>query len=311
MPRSGCPALSGFGSVTSLLDGVTRMRVWQASSDRWRVDVLTDVGERDTYQTPHGSYIWDSGTELLTEVLGRYPVRLPRAADLVPPSLALRLLHEAGPRARVSELPPRRVAGVAAAGLRLIPGDPASTVEHIDIWAEPGSGLPLQVEVFGRDNGQPALETQFLQVSSWHPVGRGADPAARSRHRLHPDRCGRPVRRAGRPRPGDPPGHPGRPGPARDADRIRPGRNLRPGPGHVRGPSGQREHRAAPDQRRALRRRDLDQGPARDRGGRQHPADHRRPAASQRRASGTFVLAGFVDRQLLERAATQLAAEPW
>ncbi len=30
-----------------------------------------------------------------------------------------------------------------------------------------------------------------------------------------------------------------------------------------------------------------------------------------RAAGGTFVLAGFVDRQLLKRAAAQLAAEPW
>ena len=103
-------------------------------------------------------------------MLGRYPVRLPRPADLVPPSLALRLLREAGPRARVTGLAPRRVAGIAAAGLRVIPGDPASTVARIDIWADPASGLPLQVEVFGRGSGQPALETQFLQVSSWHPV---------------------------------------------------------------------------------------------------------------------------------------------
>ena len=30
-----------------------------------------------------------------------------------------------------------------------------------------------------------------------------------------------------------------------------------------------------------------------------------------RAAAGTFVLAGFVDRRLLKRAAAQLAAEPW
>jgi hypothetical protein len=172
----GLPALGGFSDLTSLLDGVTRMRVWQATPDRWRVDVLSDVGERDTYQTPRRSYIWDSGTELLTEVLGRYPVRLPRAADLLPPSLALRLLHEAGPRARVSELAPRRVAGVAAAGLRVLPDDSASTVGQIDIWAEPATGLPLQVEIFGRSSGQPALETQFLQVSAWHPVAAVLTP---------------------------------------------------------------------------------------------------------------------------------------
>jgi hypothetical protein len=166
----GLPSLNGFSDVTALLDGVTRMRVWQAAPDRWRVDVLSDAGEHDTYQTPQASYIWDSASQLLTEVLGRYPVRLPRAADLLPPPLAVRLLQEAGPRARVSGLAPRRVAGIAAAGLRITPGDPASTVAQIDIWAEPASGLPLRVDVFGRGGGRPALQTEFLQVASWHPV---------------------------------------------------------------------------------------------------------------------------------------------
>jgi hypothetical protein len=165
----GLPSLTGLSDVAALLDGVTRMRVWQAAPDSWRVDVLSDVSEQDTYQTPHASYIWDSGSELLTEVLGRYPVRLPRPADLVPPALALRLLRAAGPRARVTELAPRRVAGLSAEGLRVIPDNPGSTVAQIDIWAEPASGLPLQVEMFGRGGGQPAIETQFLQVSSWRP----------------------------------------------------------------------------------------------------------------------------------------------
>jgi hypothetical protein len=161
--------LEGFGGVTSLLDGVTRMIVWQAAPDRWRVDVLSDVSEDDTYETAHGSYLWDSASELLTQVIGLSPVRLPRAADLLPPALAIRLLREAGPRARLSSLPPRRVAGIAAVGLRVTPADQDSTIEQVDIWAQPYTWLPLQVEIFGRDTGQPAIETQFLQVSSWRP----------------------------------------------------------------------------------------------------------------------------------------------
>jgi hypothetical protein len=306
----GLPALSGFGSVTSLLDGVTRMRVWQASSDRWRVDVLTDVGERDTYMTPHGSYIWDSGTELLTEVLGHYPVRLPRAADLVPPSLALRLLHEAGPHARVSELPPRRVAGVAAEGLRLFPGDPASTVEHIDIWAEPDTGLPLQVEVFGRDNGQPALETQFLQVSSWHPTAavltpqRGPGTAFTQTDAA--DLSGAlgdlgpvllPAKLAGRPRLPTPIGF-GQVGIY--------GRGLATfAVLQVSGITGLHLISAARyDGGISLKVR---HGTAVVVSTRLITAVLLHPTGS----TGTFVLAGFVDRQLLERAATQLAAEPW
>jgi hypothetical protein len=145
------------------------MRVWQASASSWRVDVLSEAGEVDTYQTPRSTYIWDSRSELLTQVFGQYPVRLPRPADLVPPALAVRLLRAAGRQARFTGLPARRIAGLTAAGLRVIPADPASTVGQIDIWAQPGSGLPLQVEIFGRGTGRPALESQFLQVNPWRP----------------------------------------------------------------------------------------------------------------------------------------------
>jgi hypothetical protein len=165
----GLPSLPGLADVTSLLDGVTKMRVWQASPDRWRVDVLSDTGERDTYQLGSRSYIWDSGEELLTEVIGQPPLRLPRAADLAPPALAIRLLDEAGQHARFSVIAPLRVAGRGAAGLQMTSVDPASTVARIDIWAEPGNGLPLMVEIFGRGSSAPALESQFFAVGPWQP----------------------------------------------------------------------------------------------------------------------------------------------
>jgi hypothetical protein len=107
----GLPPLPAFSSVTPLLDGVTRLRVWQASADRWRVDTLSDVGENDTYQLGDSTYVWDSGQQLLTGIFGAETVRLPRAADLVPSSLAVRLISWAGAGAKLSSLPPRRVAG--------------------------------------------------------------------------------------------------------------------------------------------------------------------------------------------------------
>lgn len=306
----GLPSLSGFSDVTALLDGVIRMRVWQAAPDRWRVDVLADASEHDTYQTPHAAYIWDSGSGLLTEVLGRYPVRLPRAADLVPPALALRLLREAGARARVSVLAPRRVAGIAAAGLRVSPGDPASTVAQIDIWADPATGLPLEVEVFGRGGGRPALQTQFLQVSSWRPVQailtpqRGAGVAFTQATAA--DLSGAlgnlgpvilPASLAGRPRVVSPAGF---------AQVGIYGRGLATfAVLELSGATGLSVISGA-----------------RAEGGTVLKVRHGtgvlitsslittvllHPSA----ASGTFVLAGFVDRQLLKRAATQLAAEPW
>jgi hypothetical protein len=173
----GLPPLSGLTGLTSLLDGVTKMRVWQATPTRWRVDVLSDAGERDTYELSGcRSYIWDSGDQLLTEVRGRQTFRLPRPADLVPPALALRLLSETAGQARFSVIAPLRVAGQSAAGLRMTPADPASTVGHVDIWADPSSGLPLMVEIFSRGSGHPALESQFFQVSRWQPDPRVLTP---------------------------------------------------------------------------------------------------------------------------------------
>jgi len=87
----------------------------------------------------------------------------------VPSALAIRIIDEAGPGAKLSLLPPRRVAGESAAGLEITPASPQSTVARADVWASPGTGLPLLVEVFNHDSATPALETQFLQAGPWAP----------------------------------------------------------------------------------------------------------------------------------------------
>jgi hypothetical protein len=165
----GLPPLPAFSGVTPLLDGVTRMRVWQASPDHWRVDTLSDTGENDTYRSGDDTFVWDSGEQLLTGIYGPEVIRLPRAADLVPSALAVRIINGAGPNAKLSLLPPQRVAGQSASGLAVRPASPQSTITQADIWASPETGLPLRVEVFGRALAQPALETQFLQAGQWTP----------------------------------------------------------------------------------------------------------------------------------------------
>jgi hypothetical protein len=165
----GLPPLPAFSSVTPLLDGVTRMRVWQASPTHWRVDTLSDTGENDTYQTGTDEYTWDSGQQLLTGIFGAQDVRLPRAADLVPSALAVRVIEEAGPGARLRILPPQRVAGQSAAGLAVTPASPESTIGQVDIWAAPNTGLPLLVDIFSRGSTEPALQTQFLEAGPWRP----------------------------------------------------------------------------------------------------------------------------------------------
>jgi hypothetical protein len=167
----GLPSLPDIGDVTSLLDGTTDQYAWYLSADQWRADVLTTAGETDTYQSAeYGTYEWNYSSNLLTQIVGSEPVRLPRAADLLPPALAQRLLSYAGPATRMSALPAQRVGGVDAAGLRLTPTGSTSTISAVDVWADPRTGLAVEVEIFGRGSTTPVLVSRFLDVSFARPA---------------------------------------------------------------------------------------------------------------------------------------------
>lgn len=166
------PELERLGDVTALLTGTTRIRSWYAAPDRSRVSVIDSGGERAHYRTPAGQVVWDYGANQRTEIVGEPALRLPRGGDLLPPDLARLLLTQAAGDP-VAALPPRRVAGIDAVGLRLTPADPETTVGRVDVWAEPGSGLPLAVEITGRGGDRPLLRNRFLEVDLRLP-----DPAS-------------------------------------------------------------------------------------------------------------------------------------
>jgi hypothetical protein len=163
------PSLPDLGDVSSLLDGITNQYAWYRSPAHWRADIITATSEADTYQTSQGTYQWYYSGNLLTHIVGAQPVRLPQAADLLPPALALRLLGFASSAARISRLPSQRVAGMDAAGLRLVPDDPDTTVSAVDIWADPASGLPVEVDIIGQGSSKPILVTRFLELSESRP----------------------------------------------------------------------------------------------------------------------------------------------
>ena len=169
----GLPELPDLHNVSLLLDGTTDQYVWYRSPAYWRADDVTGTGESDTYADGGVTYLWSYGTNLLTQITGAEPVRLPRAADLLPPALARRLLDTAGRADRISRLPDRRIAGVDAAGLRLVPAGSGTTVGSVQIWADPASGLPVQVKIIGRGTagqpGQAALFSTFLELSRAQP----------------------------------------------------------------------------------------------------------------------------------------------
>jgi hypothetical protein len=160
--RLGLPVSDHFTDVADLLGGNTRMRVWWRGSRDWRVDKLLATGEVDLFHDGNSTITWDyERAEARTSVDPE--IRLPRDSDLLPPALGGRVLDGATAR-EVTRLPPRRIAGVDALGLRLRPADPRTSVDHVDLWADPVTGLVLALDAYG-DEAQPAISTAFTSIN--------------------------------------------------------------------------------------------------------------------------------------------------
>ena len=160
----GLPDVPRAGRVVALLGETTRMRAFVAGPEVWRVDELTPVGERGTYHDRWGSWLWDSGERRAVATRGEAPVRFAQPADLLPPQLGRRVAAAAG-TGEVTRLGARRVAGVHALGLRVVPRSPGTTVARADLWADPDSGLPVRVELTAKGRDDPIVTTAFLDLA--------------------------------------------------------------------------------------------------------------------------------------------------
>ncbi len=157
------PVADDFSEIADLLGERSRLRVWWRTADDWRVDRIETAGETDLVRSGRGIMSWDYEAERAV-VTHEPDVRLPRASDLLPPQLGLLALRDARPD-EVSRIPAERVAGIDAPGLRLVPAEEQSTVDHVDVWADPDSGLPLRVEAYAKGADLAAMSTSFVEVS--------------------------------------------------------------------------------------------------------------------------------------------------
>ncbi len=161
------PTTDEFGAVADLFGGTSRLRVWWRGADAWRVDRLATGGETDLFHAGPVTTTWNYERLRATSTLDAV-VFLPRAVDLLPPRLARLVLTDL--RAdELSRLPAIRVAGRDAPGLRLTPSLPQASIDHVDIWADADSGLPLRVEILGTGDRTPPVETSFAEVSLDRP----------------------------------------------------------------------------------------------------------------------------------------------
>jgi hypothetical protein len=156
------PDSDSFATLVQLLGEDTRLRVWWRSADDWRVDRIRSTGETDQFRQGKGIVRWvfESETATYSPVS---TIRLPDASDLLPTTFARSLLQ--GVReSEVTRLPARRIAGINAAGLRLKPNEKTTTVGQVDMWADPVSGLPLQVELYGLGEQRPVITTTLREL---------------------------------------------------------------------------------------------------------------------------------------------------
>lgn len=159
-----------FSSVVDLFSDRTQMRVWWRSDTESRVDVVTAGGETSYRADVRGGWTWTYEDQRATRG-AREAFHLPIPPDLLPASLGRRLLSEAADE-ELSRIGAERIAGRDGLGVRLTPTADASSVDHVDVWVDADSGLPLQVQLYGKDSDLAALDARFLDLELADP-----DPA--------------------------------------------------------------------------------------------------------------------------------------
>lgn len=161
----------------SQLDGVARLlgesstlRVWWRSPEEHRVDRVRPSGETDLVRSGGFSVRWRYEGNRVG--IGRLsPLRLPDDPDVLPVSLAAQLLDGAEDD-ELARLPDERIAGRAAAGLRLTPADARSAIDRVDLWADQQTGLPLRIEVYAAGEPTPALTSEVTDLDLRRPTSR-------------------------------------------------------------------------------------------------------------------------------------------
>jgi outer membrane lipoprotein-sorting protein len=161
------PADDSLESVAKLVGRSGSIRVWWADPHTWRTATLRTTGETDLLHQGAVSLRWVYESKRVT-VSPDVPVRLPDSSDVLPNVLAPRVLQGAR-TSELSRLPAERVAGRTALGLRFTPDDEQASIDHVDVWADERSGLPLRVALYRGAQGPASLDTRFVDLEIGAP----------------------------------------------------------------------------------------------------------------------------------------------
>lgn len=173
----GTLALPDVSSVSNpladLLSDRSRLRVWHAADQRFRVDRLTVGAESDVYVYGNISLTWDSDQRTVIRSVAASQLPQPQPPDVLPSALGRRIVEQLpADGAGVSKVGSDRVAGRAAVELRWRPNDPKSLVGDVRLWVDPTNGLVLRVQLRPVGSNLIAFETSFLDLKLGTPEAK-------------------------------------------------------------------------------------------------------------------------------------------
>ncbi len=174
------PEANTFTAISTLFGEPNRIRVFWRDESIWRLDRIRATGETDLFRTPTSTTSWEYESGRVRISLPA-PVRLPDTSDVLPDTLARRILQGAEPD-ELAALPGQRIAGRDAVGVRLSPSSDQSSVDRVDIWADVESGIPLRVQVYA-GSSRPTLTTSYerLDLNAPQPEALDFEPPPNAR----------------------------------------------------------------------------------------------------------------------------------
>ncbi|CAN5310822.1 hypothetical protein BH18ACT9_BH18ACT9_04600 [soil metagenome] len=164
------PDADQLSGLAKLFGTSSRVRVWWQDPQVWRVATLRPTGETDLIHAGNRMIRWVYESKNAT-LIPDSPIRLPDIRDMLPPELGRWALGQARP-SEVSKLPPRRVAGHDAVGVRLNPATPGGSISRVEVYVDAESALPVSVEIFARGATEPALSSTFEDLTIQAPAAQ-------------------------------------------------------------------------------------------------------------------------------------------
>jgi outer membrane lipoprotein-sorting protein len=173
----GLPQIpEGLGGASSsgladLLMGDQTYKVWR-SPDGLRIANLLRAGERDLVVNATDAWFWDSQTQTAKHLTYDGAVLQKRAAAeqqaVTPPdpaTLATKIVRRLAPFADLSVTSNRWVAGEPTYTLVLTPTSSSTLVGSIEVALGANNWMPLQIQVFAKGVGSPAISVGFTSIS--------------------------------------------------------------------------------------------------------------------------------------------------